>query len=397
MYFLKGTSHLKLAALCLVLALTLLAPATAYAQTETILYGFGATGDGHNPHGDLIMDSSGNLYGTTVNGGAHSDGTVFELSPPVPPSTTWTETVLHSFGGTGDGINPYGSLIMDSSGNLYGTTETGGAHSDGIVYKLSPGTPWTETVLYSFAGGTSDGANPYAGLVIDSSGNLWGTTWLGGTHNHGTVFEISGGTESVVYSFAGGTSDGANPYAGLVIDSSGNLWGTTYQGGAHSDGTVYEISGGTELVVHSFGGTGDGVNPYGSVLIDSSGNLYGTTETGGAHSDGTVYEISGGSESVLYSFSGGTDGANPYSVLTIDSSGNLYGTTATGGSGTNAQGTLFELSPGSPWTKTILHNFGNTGDGTKPYTGVIMDSSGNLYGATYTSGPSNYGTVYKVN
>jgi uncharacterized repeat protein (TIGR03803 family) len=393
-----GTLYLKIAALCFSVAL--LTPGQAYAQTETILRSFGlGTGDGHNPYASMVMDSSGNLYGTTVNGGAHSDGVVYELSPPVSPSTTWTETLIHSFGGTNDGINPYGGLIL-YNGDFYGTTEMGGAHNKGIVYKLAEsGGTWNESVLYSFAGGTTDGSEPYDGLVVDSSGNFYGTTYVGGTDNVGVVFELSGATESVLYSFAGGTSDGSHPYANLIIDSHGNLYGTTSSSGAHTFGTIFELSPGTpwtETLLWSFGATNDGQTPYAGLLVDSSGNLYGTTESGGAHGDGTVYEYSGGTETVLYSFSGSTDGKTPYAGLIIDSSGNLYGTTESGGSGTNPVGTLFELSPGVSWTKTILHNFGDTGDGTAPYGGVIMDSSGNLYGTAYSGGANGNGIVYKV-
>ena len=201
---------------------------------ETVLYSFTNGLDGGYPFGGLVRDSSGNLYGTTYSGGASSVGTVFKVTK------TGTETVLHSFAGGADGEYPYASLVRDSSGNLYGTTSEGGASNVGTAFKVTP--TGHETVLYSFAGGT-DGANPFAGLVRDRKGNLYGTTEAGDSSGVGTVFKLTAtGQETVLHTFTGGTTDGANPFGGLVRDAAGNLYGTTFVGGAFGHGAVYEIT-----------------------------------------------------------------------------------------------------------------------------------------------------------
>jgi uncharacterized repeat protein (TIGR03803 family) len=310
------------------------------AGTESVLYSFGATAsDGAGPVGGLIVDSAGNLYGTTVGGGANDRGTVYKIT------AAGTESVLYSFGATAsDGVMPYESLIMDSAGNLYGTTVQGGAKHHGTVFKISAA--GTESLLHSFGATASDGWTPLTSLIMDSAGNLYGTTTSGGANDHGTVFKIgAAGTESVLYSFGATASDGQQPYAGLLADSAGNLYGTTYIGGANNRGTVFKISAaGTESLLYSFGATAsDGVGPYADLITDSAGNLYGTTEQGGANDKGTVFKISAaGTESVLYSFGAtGTDGATPYASLIVDSAGNLYGTT--NGGGANGNGTVFKI------------------------------------------------------
>ena len=291
------------------------------------------------------MDASGNLYGTTNIGGAYSDGTVFKITP------SGTESVLYSFGSVAnDGVHPEAGLVMDASGNLYGTTNIGGAYSDGTVLKITPS--GTETVLHSFGSVTNDGAYPYAGLVMDASGNLYGTTSRGGAYSDGTVFKITpSGTESILYSFGSVTNDGAYPEAGLVMDASGNLYGTTEFGGAYSDGTVFKItSSGTESILYSFGSVAeDATNPAARLMMDASGNLYGTTAGGGLYDYGTVFKITpSGTESILYSLAGAYfsyyDGMDPQSGLVMDASGNLYGTTEFGGA--YSDGTVFRINPG---------------------------------------------------
>ncbi len=351
----------------------------------SVLYSFNpssaTSADGNNPYAGLIQDSNGNLYGTTYIGGTSGFGTVFQLSPPSPPATHWTETVLYSFAGGSDGAYPRAGLILDSAGNLYGTTYAGGAHTLGTVFQLAPTSStsnWTETLLHSFAGG-SDGANPRAGLILDSAGNLYGTTYAGGTPNLGTVFRLSppispatNWTETVLHPFAGG-SDGANPRAGLILDSAGNLYGTT-SGGTNDLGTVFELAppispaaNWTETLLHSFvGGTSDGAAPYAGLILDSAGNLYGTTYAGGTPNLGTVFRLSPPispaaiwTETLLYSFLNTPDGASPYARLILDSAGNLYGTTS-GGGGYGA-GSVFQLSPPSSpalnWTETVRYSF----------------------------------------
>ena len=272
----------------------------------------------------------------------------------------------------------------------------------------------TETVLYAFKGG-SDGANPEAGLIADSNGNLYGTTAEGGASNVGTVFElmppaVAGGawTETVLHTFTGG-SDGGNPKGSLIADSKGNLYGTT-SGGTSNGGTVFEltppaIAGGawTETVLHAFTGGSDGGYPEAGLIADSKGNLYGTTAEGGASNAGAVFElmrpaIAGGawSETVLHAFTGGSDGRFPLATLIADSEGNLYGTTAEGGA-SNA-GTVFELMrpaiAGGAWSETVRHAFTGGSDGFFPEGSLIADSKGTLFGTTIDGGASNVGTIF---
>jgi len=306
--------------------------------TETVLYSFaGGSADGANPAAPLIMDSAGNLYGTTVGGGPRDDGTVFEVS------TSGTESVLYSLtGGTTDGANPYAAVVMDASGNLYGTTQSGGASGLGTVFEITAG--GTESVLHSFAGGTADGAAPDAALILDRSGNLFGTTSSGGAHAEGTVFELSaGGAESILYSFAGGTADGETPFSGLVMNGTGDLFGTTSSGGAHGHGVVFKLgAGGTESVLYSFGSGSDAAFPESDLILDSAGNLYGTALEGGQFGAGAVFELAtDGTESILHSFDI-TYGSDPGEQrLVMDSAGNIYGTTQHGGA--NSDGVVFEV------------------------------------------------------
>jgi uncharacterized repeat protein (TIGR03803 family) len=272
-------------------------------NTETVLHGF--TGpDGANPEAGLVRDKEGNLYGTTFGGGTSGEGTVFKLD------TTGMETVLYSFTGGADGANPHGSLILDKAGNLYGTTYLGGllncfGAGCGVVFKLD--TTGTETVLHSFTG--PDGANPDAGLVRDKEGNLYGTTSGGGPSKEGTVFKLdTTPTETVLYSFTG-LADGAGPLAGLVRDKAGNLYGTTNQGGNLSCqapsgcGVVFKVDpAGVETVLHSFTGGADGSVLYGDLVQDKAGNLYGTTSNGGASGVGTVFKLTPGKSSTSTSF-----------------------------------------------------------------------------------------------
>ena len=312
------------------------------------------------------------------------------------PAQAQTFTSVHSFNWT-DGAQPYDGLIMDSSGNLYGTTYYGGTASQGTVFKLDPS--GTETVIHSFSG--TDGADPRAGLIMDSSGNIYGTTAGGGSLSAGTVFKIdSSGNFSVLYNFnpTNGT-DGADPYGGLVMDSTGNLYGTTQAGGTSPGyGTVFKIdTNNNENVLHSFT-LADGAFPYAGLVRDSTGNLYGTTTSGGTGGYGAVFKIDpAGNYSPLYNFTGGGDGEHPYGGLTMDSSGNLYGTTFQGGSA--SVGTVFKIDPSGQ--ETVIHNFTGS-DGSYPYDGLILDSSGNLYGTTTSGGTTisgglaYYGTAFKI-
>jgi uncharacterized repeat protein (TIGR03803 family) len=377
---------------------------TGAAAQEKVLYNFLGV-NGTYPMAGLTFDAAGNLYGTTFGGGTSDAGTVFELTPAA--GGTWTEKVLHNFSHGSDGGKPAAGLIFDGAGNLYGTTFGGGTSDAGTVFELTPaaGGTWTETVLHNFGSGT-DGVYPQSGLIFDAAGNLYGTTFGGGTYGGGTVFELTpaaGGTwtEQVLHNFQIGTgADGHGPYAGLTFDATGNLYGTTNEGGTYGVGTVFKLTpaaGGTwtETVLHNFGSGTDGFNPAAGLIFDGAGNLYGTTYNGGTPGYGTLFELTpaaGGTwtEQVLHNFGSGTDGTNPVAGLIFDATGNLYGTTTAGGS--NGGGTVFRFNAQE---EVELHSFSGT-DGFTPEASLVLDASGNLYGTTFGGGTSNYGTVFEV-
>lgn len=256
----------------------------------------------------------------------------------------------------------------------------------------------TFKVLYNFTGG-SDGGNPLDGLTLDSAGNLYGTTNAGGASSYGTAFKVTKtGVETVVHEFTGGT-DGAYPQGGLIRNAAGDFFGTTTAGGATNNGTVFGITAaGKEVVLYSFAGGTDGAAPQAGLTLDASGNLYGTTSAGGTHGNGTVFKLSraakGGTwtETVLYNFGTGSDGAIPVASVAFDKSGNLYSTTSAGG--TSGNGTIFELTlSGGVWTETIIHNFQDGDDGAVPYGGLIADAATftarQLKAARAAEGPSS--------
>jgi uncharacterized repeat protein (TIGR03803 family) len=413
------------------------------ASREKVLHSFNLK-DGYKPFARLIFDASGNLYGTTagldvpdIGCSGASCGNVFELTPDT--NGKWTEKVLHSFAEDGkDGFFPVGDLIFDASGNLYGTTEEGGTGpcfdrnneqiGCGTIFELSPGTngKWTEKILYSFCSESNceDGLEPAGGLILDVSGKLYGTTlWGGATGNCqgggcGIVFELSPDKGSkwilrVLHTFKS-ILDGAYPYAGLTFHG-GNLYGTTIVGGAgpcelstelFGCGTIFELRPSangkwTEKLLHRFNNR-DGAYPYAGLIFDANGNLYGAAFGGGIHSGcgdagcGNVFELSPRAngkwtEKVLHSFNF-KDGYNPFARVIFDASGNLYGTAGAGGAGVGCNpygcGNVFELTPGTngKWTKKVLHSFADDGkDGYYP-TGIIFDGNGNLYGTTSAGG-----------
>jgi uncharacterized repeat protein (TIGR03803 family) len=391
----------------------------ASAQRVTILYNFGTNGhDGSLSLAGLIFDASGNLYGTTEYGGAYGDGTVFELTPTV--SGGWTEKVLHHFNhNVGDGYRAVG-LVIDASGNLYGTTTFGGAHKAGTVFELAPTAGgWIEKILYSFGANAKDGYWPGAGLILDSAGNLYGTTSEDSSHGSfgGTVFELKrtagGWAEQVLHTFGENVKGGYYPIAGLVFDGEGNLYGTTFNGGADGYGAVFELTpdaggGWTASVLYSFSGNGtDGSGPGSSLIFDLSGNLYGTTYYGGtntvcSYGCGTVFELSPGSgggwaDKVLHSFNiNGADGYLSVAGLIFDGAGNLYVATEEGG--TYDKGGVFKLTPeaGGVWTETLLYGF-NGRDGAWPMFGaLVFDTHGNLYGTTSAGGVHGAGSVFEI-
>jgi uncharacterized repeat protein (TIGR03803 family) len=290
--------------------------------------------------------------------------------------------LLYAFTGENDGGEPYAGLIADKAGNLYGTTFAEGVGGFGTAFKLAP--DGTLTTLHAFTQNGIDGANPYAGLTLDKAGNLYGTTEEGGPNNYGTIFKIApDGTEKVLYSFLNITTDGAVPYAGL-LKQGGDLYGATVYGGTANDGTIFKVAlNGIETVVYSFKGGSDGAGPQGDLIADKAGNLYGTTGLGGASSDGTVFKLSpNGTETVLYSFKGGTDGLAPVDALLLDKAGNLYGTTVEGGA--DGYGTVFKLA--TDGTETVLYSFKGAPDAAYPYGNLIADSAGNFYAMTNSGG-----------
>ncbi len=381
------------AALLIVIAIFMLTPG-AWAQSKyKTLYKFKGGKNGNGAFAGLIFDSAGNLYGTTVYGGAHDAGTVFELTPT--STGGWTQNVLYSFN-CSDGCNPQlESLIFDGAGNLYGTLSHGGAYGYGVVFELTPTANggWTESVLYSFTGG-ADGGQSWSGVTFDAGGNLYGTTWVGGAYGRGVVFELTptstGWSESVLHAFTGG-SDGASSDAGLIFDKAGDLYGVTWPGGTHGAGVVFKLAPNsdgtwTESELYQFKGGKDGAYPRAHLIFDSAGNLYGTTGNFTSYGYGVVFKLVPNSDGswtkhTLHQFTGGKDGANPDGGLIFDSAGNLYGTTPLGGA--DGYGVVFKLTPTSSggWSYHLAHTFINM-PGAHPYSGLILDGAGNLYGTT---------------
>jgi len=385
-----------LAALC---ALLLLAAHPVLAQTESVLNSFTGTPDGASPTSRLTLHN-GNLYGTTKTGGAYGNGSVFQLSPS--GNGKWAETLLYSFCPAApsctDGQNPtYSYVTFDSNGNMYGTAYAGGTSGNGVVFELSPsGDTWTETVLYSFAN-SPDGANPINGLIMDSAGNLYGTTYAGGAAGgNGTVFEMSqsGGvwTEQPLFAI---NSNGS----GLTMDSTGNIYGTTFSSAFE---LVSNGKGGFNFAtLFSFNPANaktQGSNPMGTLAFDSAGNLWGTTVSGGANGYGVLYKLvkgsKGWSQSVLGSFSAHA-GENPYAGVVFDNAGNIFGTTSY--AGFYGGGTVYELvKSGKTYAPRIVFSF-NGEDGGEPLASLIVDSAGYLYGTTVIGGTAGNGTVFEVN
>jgi hypothetical protein len=453
------------------------ASSSSSAQTENVLYNFQGTGDGANPTSTLVADGQGNLYGTTLYNGLSSClgacGVVFQLSPPASQGGSWTETVLHTFGPDA----PNGNLILDKNGNLYGTTETGGPLicgggflGCGTVFELSPpaspGAPWTESILYRFQGGTRDGYYPWGGVILDSNGNLYGTTFYGGSASCGgypgscgVVFELSppanagaSWSEKIIHNFD--AYDGSVPGASLIM-ANGVLYGTTRSGGnlcywydAYSGcGGVFKLipptGSGTEWTEHFYspspqnrnGVETRGAFVYAGLVQGPNGKLYGATRNGGTGQCvdlsgfmvgcGVVFEVTppaAGSNNwnpvVLHNFTGMHDGAMPLSTLSIDKSGNLYGTTSVGGMTSSAclsvqdnfqengcGGAIFQLKPPASgtglWTEKTLYLFPGGNSGELPYGGIIPDGKGGFYGTTYLGGSGvcngfGCGTVFEL-
>jgi uncharacterized repeat protein (TIGR03803 family) len=322
--------------------------------TEKVLYSFTDGVDGGGPNGGLVFDASGNAYGTTHFGGDDSCGgqvgggcgVVFELSPD--ESGSWSETPLYAFQDSNDGGFPNAGVILDKRGDLLGTGSTGGnfgcSIGCGVVYEVSKGSGWTETVLHAFDG--SDGEFPNAALLPSANGTLYGTTWYGGSSGNGAVFSLApagggGWKESLLYGFEG-TTDGSAPAGGVVADPAGNLYGTTYKYDGDNDGVAFELrkhAAWKDSVLYRFTNNGGGEDPYAGMIMLTKGKLYGTAIESGPNDGGVAFEL----------------------VL-----------------GTKHQ-----------WTEKVLHAFGSPGDGNAPYGGVIADKRGNLYGTTVSGGANN--------
>jgi len=397
-----------------VLVMTMVMTATCATAQGKVLHNFGNGKDGKSPDASLIFDAAGNLYGTTAAGGVHGYGTVFELIPNA--GRGWSEKILHNFNNDngGDGETPEASLVFDSAGNLYGTTFSGGTYGYGTVFELTPEVAgrWTEKILHNFNNNGSDGYWPYyANLIIDVSGNLFGTTSRGGAGSGGTVFELTpvvgGGTwtETVLHGFNVDGGGGSYPEAGLIFDSAGNLYGTTYEGGTDTyGGTVFELSPDadgdwTETVLFNCN-IKDGWGPRAGLIFDSTGNLYGTTQyLGIATGGGTAFELTPNADGtwtnrVLQNFySNGKGGSFP-SGLILDAAGSLYGTASNGGA--YSSGVAFELSPRKRGgSESILLNF-NGKDGYGPAAGLVLDSNGRLYGTASAGGAYGGGVVFEI-
>ena len=393
--------------------------------TFTVLHTFTGGADGGQPWAGLILDAAGNLYGTAAAGGTGSCmylgatgcGSIYQLKPH---NSTYTFNPLYSFqgGANEDGEFPARVLTMGPNGTYYGTTTGGGEGTCsflavpgcGTVFNAGPEAQpprqpllrFLENVLYRFTGG-SDGGNPFSTVTFDRAGNIYGTTISGGTHGLGTVFELSpagGGTytETVLYNFAGG-NDGANPYDGVVFDTAGNLYGTTQFGGGATVcqsgcGTVFELSpsggGWTETVLYRFQGASDGQYPSAGVAIDSAGNLYGNTDEPqmgqGGNGPNTIYELSPNGSNWTYTRLFAGAGGDGHGRVVLDSSGNLYDVLQT--AGVFGYGQVFELAHGN-LLFTDLYDFTDGADGAFPTGGVVLDSSGNLFGTSRNGGGSD--------
>jgi uncharacterized repeat protein (TIGR03803 family) len=389
----------------------------AFAQvSERVLYNFPSSGpSGSVPTSKPLLGSSGQLYGVANTGGNADSGTAYELTAPVNGVRTYH--VLHQFSGRiSDARNPIGTLVSDAAGNIYGAA-LGGANGLGAVFKLTPGvgSAWTESIIYSFGtnGNLSDGTYPAAGLTIDAAGNLYGTTYMGGTGYGavGTVYELTPNsdgtwTESLLHSFSGNGGDGELPEAELVFDGAGNLYGTTTGGGAKGFGTVFELSpisggGWTEEVLYSLPGGKSLQRPQAPVWLDGAGNIYGTAA--GADTSpgyGGVFELIPNGDGTwtqksLHLFGGTGDGQTPTAGLTANSAGSLFGTTVSGGA--NGFGILYVMQKNTSgqWIERTIYNFSGP-DGSSPFSGLTLGRSGVLYGVTVQGGSADQGTVYQV-
>lgn len=391
-----------------------MAPAARAGSTYKVVHNF-AGPDGDGPWGGVTVDQKGNLFGTTASGGNMSEcngygcGLVFRLKPQ--SNGKWTEIVLYKFDSSGNhGYTSYGNVTIASSKRLYGTTYGGGSYHIGTVFELARGAGgWVQKVLYSFGARSDDGYEPTAGLAMDPSGKLYGTSPY--PNGGSTVFQLSRGTggwkETLPHRFVK-QGDGGGVYAGVILDRPGNVYGTTAGGGVYRGGTVYELyhasSGWKEKLLHSFPlNQTDGNTPgWGALFMDSSGSLYGTTAGGGC-CGGVIFKLTPESSgrwkyTILYEFQGGVRGFEPNTGVVMDKAGNLYGTTDYGGDPNCGCGVIYKLAPAGKgkWTYTVLHEFGIGQDGGVPEGNLVIDSKGNLYGGTVLGGTYGGGVIFEV-
>ena len=406
----------KVVNLAFVLLLSLAVAHAAHAQTYAVIHNFSGGGDGAAPTAGLAIDHAGNLYGTATYGGNFGGncgslgcGIVFRLSNR---NSSWVLTPLYSFQGGDDGMTPQmANVVIGPDGALYSSTFYGGGPCNGnnqgcgTVFKLQPAPnacqnvlcSWTETILNRFNG--TDGLGPVGSVVFDQQGNLDGVTTTGGFRNGGTVFQLNGGTELILFHPYG------YPGSGVTMDHAGNLYGSTFIGN-QSPGTIYQLvfSGGNWVgtEIYDFSGGSDGDHPQAGVIFDQAGNLYGATSSGGSGLGGTAFELSpsngGWSFNLLYSFTGPRNGrfvVGPVGNLVMDAAGNLYGTTISDGA--FGYGAVFKLThTGQGWTYTSLHDFTNGSDGSYPYCNLVFDSQGNIYGTASSGGAFGNGVAFQI-
>lgn len=395
-------------------------PAAGQTQwTKSTLYAFQGGADGQSVNAGVIFGPGGALYGATMAGGVSGRGTIFRLLPPASGQTQWTKETIYGFRSEADGRYPIGGLVFGSDGAIYGTTDQGGARGYGTIFRLNPPaagqTAWTKTILVSFA--PRNGIYPRDTLFFDPRGSLYGVTLQGGVLDLGTVYKVLlpaapsiQKAKTEIAAFDGGAG-GADSYGALRF-ANGRLYGTTYSGGAAGFGTIFELApaaggGWTRTVIHDFAGGADGARPAAGVVAGTDGALFGTTQLGGTSDGGTVYRLvppaAGAGQwtkQVLYRFQAATDGANPLAQLTFDrTSGALYGSLSTGAGPSNA-GAIFKLAPpdpgGSVWTQTTLYRFTGGANGVGPRGALALDTSGAIYGTTYTGGGQNKGQAFKL-
>lgn len=402
-------------------------PSRGYA--ERLLYSFRAGTDGGTPAGTLVADASGALYGTTAFGGGGSCfggcGTVFKLSPS---GSGYAETIIYGFrgSGAGDGSGPQNGVVLDARGDVFGTTEYGGASGNGTVFELSPvGSSYVETVIYAFAGG-SDGSAPLAGLTLAPDGTLFGATLLGGggsacaSSGCGTVFALrkhgTGYAERVLHRFTGGT-DGATPGSAPILGLGGTLYGTAATGGGNPScggapihpgcGVIYALQTGRHSsfrTLYAFlGAPNDAANAFAGLIVGRNATLYGIGQYGGTANSGAAFAFThdGGrsAERMIHSFTGGNDGSYPLYAPALGPNGELFGTTQYGGGSRNA-GIAFELVSRShgAFGERILRRFDSAPRGLYPNSGLLIGAGGALYGVTMIGGTASdgAGTVFEL-